>query len=162
MTTDYRVLAPERAFLGCLLHLPARTAADALTLAAPEDFGDPQVAVIAGVCRRLAVADVDPDPVAVFAYIRHHAVVTGVDAIRAAALVIAEVYAACPVPAAWRVYASAVLDESLRRRCTVLGTRIAQAANGESLNSLLALLAAEVAAVRAVEDRRTAVGEVTP
>jgi replicative DNA helicase len=155
-------LDAEVAFVGSLLHLPARTAADALALVTPEDFGDPQVAVIADVCHRLAASGIDPDPVAVLAYARRHGVLTGVDATRAAALLIAEVYAACPVPAAWRVYAAAVLDESLRRRCTVLATRVGQCAEGGSIDALLALIGTEIAEVRAVHQRRAAEAEVAP
>ncbi len=149
-------LDAEVAFVGSLLHLPARTAADALALVTPEDFGDPQVAVIADVCHRLAASGIDSDPVVVLAYIQRHAVVTGVDATRAAALLIAEVYAACPLPAAWPVYAAAVLDGSLRRRCTVLATRVGQAAAGDSLDTLLALVGTELAAVQGVQQRRRA------
>jgi hypothetical protein len=46
---------------------------------------------------------------------------------------------------------------AVRRRCQELSTRIGQAAEAESLGSLLALVDAEARAVRELADRRAAI-----
>jgi replicative DNA helicase len=156
-------LDPEAAFVGSLLHLPPATACEALRLVVSDDFTDAGMALIADVCRELAGRGIAPDPTAVHAYVRARALVTGVEALRAFTLTLVDVYGACATPASWRFYAVAFLEESLRRRCTMLATRIGQAAEGESIESLTELVDAEAQAVHAVQERRaTAAGTQAP
>jgi replicative DNA helicase len=135
----------------------------ALRLVSTDDVADPYLALIAEVCRELAARGIAPDPAAVHADVRSNALVSGVDAHRSFTLRLVDVYGACATPASWRFYAVAVIEESLRRRCSMLGTRVGQAAEAESIGSLLALVDAEAQAVHAVQDRRaTAAGNPAP
>lgn len=154
---------PGPAFLGTVLQLPAAVACEALNLVRSVDFTDPRLALIADVCRELATRGVAPEPAAALAHVRAHALVPGVDALRDFTFRLVDLFHGCSEPASWRFYAVAVLEESLRRRCTMVSTRIGQAAEGESIDSLLALVDAEVQAVHAVRDRRSvAIGNPTP
>jgi replicative DNA helicase len=139
-----------------VLHLPASDALAALDLMHEEDFAEPRLRVVVGLARQLAESGITPDPVAVLAHARAIGTVIKPDAIRGLTKLLGEVYGSCPVPASWRWYAVAVLDEALRRRCTEAATRLAQAAEGESLKSLLLVLDRETRAVRDVAERRAA------
>lgn len=160
MTAAFEV---EDAFVGAVMSLPAPIALEALSFVRAEDFADLRLGLVADVSRELAGRGVDPHPAAVLAHIRAHALVTGVDAVRDLTRLLADVYGSAPTPAGWRFYAVAVLEESLRRRCAMLGARVGQAAEGEPLGSLLALVGHEVQAVREVQDRRAvAAGDAVP
>ena len=160
MTSQLR-FSPASALVGAVLHLPAPGAAAALSLVVDEDLADVQLITIAAVARELAEDGVAPDPTVVLGVVRRRALATG-EALRRLALRLLEVHANCAVPASARWYAAAVLDEALRRRCTELSTRIAQAAEAESLRSLLALVDAEHQAVKELADRRAAIADDPP
>jgi replicative DNA helicase len=149
-------LDAEAAFLGAVLHLPAPVALEALEPITAEDFADPRLSILADVCRQLAVDGVAPDPVAVLAYVRRNAVMTGVEAVHGVTLLIDETYGGCPLPASVGWYRLAVLDAALRRRCAELAARIGQAADHDSLDSLIELVDAEASAVQALRNRRAA------
>jgi replicative DNA helicase len=153
-------LDAEAAFIGAVMHLPAPAATTALGLVPGEDFADPRLAIVADVCRDLAARGTAPDPTAVLAHVQANAVVTGADAVRSLSLLLADLYGTVPTPASVGWYRVAVLDGALRRRCRMLATRVAQAAEGETIESLLALIGAEVAGVLAVQQRRVASGSV--
>lgn len=159
---DLAALDAEAALVGSLLHLPAPAALDALDLVTTEDFADLRLSVLAGVCQQLVAAGADPDPVLVLAHVRRHAIVTGVDAVKTMTLLLAELYGSVPVPASWRHYLLAVLDGALRRRCVELAVRIGQAAEGESIGSLVALVDREAQAVRELAARRAPVADDHP
>ena len=55
-----------------------------------------------------------------------------------------------------------MLEDALRRRTAEAGERLTQAAEAESLESLLELVDREHRAVRALADRRAAAGEDGP
>jgi hypothetical protein len=156
-----RALEADGAFVGALLHLSASAARDALALVEAEDFVDPRLAVVADVCRELADRGIAPDPATVLAHARAGATVTGVEPVRALALLLAELYGTVPVPGSVGYYRLGLLDGALRRRCQVLADRVAQAVEHDTLTSLLNLLVAEVPAVLAVQDRRVRAGAVT-
>ncbi len=145
---------PEQAFVGALLHLPAATAAQALALVDDDHLGDHRLRVITATARQLAGAGVTPDPVLVLQVARAESTVTTATAISGLAFLLHEIYAECPVPASWRYYAAGVLDDALRRRCTEAGARLTQAADGESIDSLLELVHREAAAIAALASRR--------
>ncbi len=154
---------PERALIGAVLHLPASSAVAVLDLVDVDDLAQPRLRVTAGLARQLAEDGTAPDPVAVLAHARATGTVIRAEAIGALSLLLAELYGDCPTPASAGYYAAAVLDEAVRRRCTELSVRIGQAADGESLESLLALVDVEARAVREVADRRAAAaGQARP
>ena len=146
----------ETAFVGAVLHLSAAAALDVLSLLRPGDFADPRLAAVVDVCRDLARGGTAPDPVAVFAHARAHAIVSGADPTRAMALLLSELYDACPTPVSVYWYRNAVLDGALRRRVAELAARTAQAVEDGSLTTLTALLGDEVTAVGNVQARRAA------
>ncbi len=156
-TTD-----PERALVGAVLYLPADAAARVLDLFRDEDLTDPRLYVVAEVIRQLTDAGIRPDPTTVLAHARATGTVSRADAAQEFALLLHELFAECPVPASARFYAVAVLNEAIRRRVTEAGVRLAQAAAGDSLESLLALVDAEHQAVRELVDRRAAVADQPP
>ena len=147
-TTD-----PSRALVGAALH----GAAEALELVHEENLADPRLQVVAEVIRQLTDAGIRPDPTTVLAHARATGTVSSVAAVQAFALLLHELFAECPVPGSARFYAAAVLDEAIRRRVTEGGIRLAQAAEGDSLGSLLVLVDTEHQAVRELADRRSAV-----
>ncbi|MDP9459332.1 MAG: hypothetical protein M3Q22_03455 [Actinomycetota bacterium] len=152
-TTD-----PGRALLGAAL----QGATQMLDVIHDHDLAEPRLQVVAEIIRQLADAGIRPDPVTVLAHARATGIVTRADAVQAFALLLHELFAECPVPASARFYAVAVLDEAIRRRVTEAGTRLAQAAETDSLESLLALVDAEHHAVRELADRRAAVANDGP
>lgn len=152
-TTD-----PERALVGAAL----MGAAHVLDLVHAEDIADARLQVIAGVVQELREAGVPVDPTTALAHARATGTVTRTAAVRAFAELLHDVVAECPLPAAARYYAVAVLDEAIRRRCAELSSRIGQAADAESLPSLLALVSAEHQAVQEIAARRTAVSDDSP
>jgi replicative DNA helicase len=118
--------------------------------------------VVASLARQLAKDGIPPDPYAVLAHARATGTVTKADAIRSFTLLLSELYAGCPTPASARWYAVAVLEQAVRRRTAEAATRLGQAADGESLESLLLVLDRETRAVRDVAGRRAAAaGETT-
>ncbi len=152
-TTD-----PERALIGAALSGSAQV----LDLIRDEDLGSPRLRVVADVIRQLAEASIPPDPTTVLVHARATGTVTGAAAVAEFALLLHELVDGCPVPSSARFYAVGTLDEAIRRRVTEAGIRLAQAADGESLGSLLALVDAEHHAVRELADRRAAVADQPP
>ena len=155
-TTD-----PERALIGAVLNLPADAAVQVLDLINDDDLGDPRLQVVARIARQLAEAGVSPDPPVVFAHARASGTVTRADAIREFSLLLVDLFAEVPTPASARWYAAATLEEALRRRVAEAGARLAQAAQGDSVDSLVELMAAEHEAVRELADRQ-AVADAAP
>lgn len=147
-TTD-----PERALLGSVLH----GAPQALEMVHDDDFGDPRLRVVAAIARQLTAAGVPTDPTTVQAHARATGTVTRANAVLEFSMLLIELVAECPMPAAARWYAAATLDGALRRRAAEAGSRLAQAADGESIESLLELVDAEHQAVRQLAERRAAI-----
>jgi replicative DNA helicase len=154
------LLDAEASFVGALMFLPAPTALDALSLVQAEDFADPRLATIAEACRALAEQGVAPDPAAVLGHVRTCALVTGAEALRSLALLLTDLYGSVPTPASVRWYRRTFLEGAMRRRAQVLAERVAQAAEHDTIESLLALIVAEVQAVLAVQQRRSLAGAV--
>ncbi len=155
---------PEAALIGAVLrqsHPPA--ALEVLDLVDPDDLANPHLRLIAVYARRAAERGYAPDPVAVLGCSRADGAVTGADAIKHLSLLLADLYESCATPASARWYAVAALDDALRRRVAELSARLAQAADEESIGSLLALVESEASAVLAVADRRrAAAGDASP
>lgn len=154
---------PEGATLGAVLNLPPQAAGELLDLFRDGDLADPRHQLIASVARALAADGIAPDPIAIAAHARSTGLVTRPEPLRGLALLLADLYAACPTPASGRYYVAATLEDALRRRCTEAGQRIEQAADAESLASLVALVAAEAQGVRELTERHAAaLGEASP
>ena len=136
---------PECAYIGALLNLPLPAVAEAARLLVGDHLADSRLQVIYEAVTYLISEDIRPDPAAVLAQLRAIGTVTTATAVQELSLLLVDLYGACPVPASAPLYAAAVLDEALRRRCTELATRVAQAARAKPLDSLVALVAAEAA-----------------
>ena len=147
------VLAPEPAYVGAVLLVDLLTARAALARVQDDDLGDHRLRVVLGLARRLVAEGVAPDPVAVLARARADGDVTGA-AVAALALLLHDLAAGVPVPASVMYYAAAVLDDAVRRRVGEAAARLGQAADGESMASLLELVDREAAAVRELAARR--------
>lgn len=157
-TTD-----PGRALVGAVERMPADAASRALALFRDEDLADPRVRVVAAVCRQLAEQGIAPDPAAILAHARATGTVSRAEAVRNFALLVADLYAGCPTPASAPFYVVAVLEDAIRNRVAEASARLAQAAEAESLPSLLTLVDTEARAVRELTDRRdTAAGTARP
>ncbi|MDQ3455543.1 MAG: hypothetical protein M3513_08820 [Actinomycetota bacterium] len=144
----------ERAFLGSLLLMPARSAGRFAGLVEADDLEDPRLRVVHALAAELAAEGVAPDPVAVLARARTRATVTTAHAIREFAELLHTLYAECPLPVCVPYYIAATLDDALRRRCAVLGERIDQAAASSTLADLIRLVGEQVHAVLVLVDRR--------
>lgn len=142
----------ERSFIGSLLHLPAERVIDAARVVEVDDLADPRLQTIYRTIIVLAVDGVTPDPPRVDAAARSSGAIRASDH---AAFVgeIVDLYTKCPNPGAVAAYGRAVVEAAVRRRITAAGTRLAQAADGESLESLSRLAASETAAVLAAIER---------
>jgi replicative DNA helicase len=147
-------LAPESAYVGALLLLDLRTAHAALARVDDTDLGDYRLRVVVGVARRLVADGIPPDAVAVLARARADGTVTGAAAVSTLALLLHDLAASVPTPASVMWYAAAVLDDAVRRRVGEAAARLGQAANGESMASLLELVDREHAAVHELAARR--------
>jgi len=140
-----------------LLWLPADRAAHAADLVQYEDLADPRLRVVLQLVRDVAADGVAPDPVAVLAHARRTAAVSTTHATKQLAELLADLYAAVPLPGSVAVYAAGVLDAALRSRCALLGERIAQIAESAALAELVRVVGAEVLAVLELRNRRAGV-----
>lgn len=133
----------ESAYLGCLMRLPHHLAADGAALLDDSDLTDPvHRLVLAGI--RAALAEgVDPDPVTVLGALNRIGLAGRFLADRCAAVVVAEVYAAPPVPAASAHYRRVVQEAAWRRRVVEAATRLTQVAGTASTDALAELVRSE-------------------
>lgn len=147
---------PERAYIGALLNLPLPRAADAAALVRIDDLGDPQLQVVLEATQQLVADGIAPDPAAVLAHIRADGTVTGPAAVETIALLLLELYQDVAIPMSAPLYARAVLDEAVRRRCLEAGDRIRQAVESCGLEGLVELVQREADAVLALYKHRAA------
>ncbi len=150
-------LNPESAYIGALLWLEADRAGRAAGLVEPGDLADPRLRVVLGLVRDVVADGAAPDPVVCMAHARATGTVTTTHATKALAELVADLYGGCPLAGSVGFYAAAVLDGALRRRCAVLGMRIAQVAESGSLAELVRVVGAEVLEVFALRNRRARV-----
>ncbi|SDY84831.1 hypothetical protein SAMN05661080_04798 [Modestobacter sp. DSM 44400] len=150
-------LDPELAFVGAILHLPAATAAEALSLIGEDDLADPHMQVILRAAGLLVGEEVDPDLYAVMTIIRAAGMASTAHGISLLAEVVIEAAESCPVPASWKFYAAGVLDQAVRRRAIEMADRITQASGGP-LDTLLDLVQGEATAVTELGRRRAGIG----
>ena len=146
-------LAPEPALLACLLNADQPTAATILAAIHDEDVADPALRGVLAVARRVVASGAPPQPVLVLADARARGELSTATEVRDGALLLADLAAEVTVVAAWRHYLTAVVQDAVRRRALEAGTRIAQAAEGAPLDTLLDLMVTETAAVHLVAAR---------
>jgi len=150
-------LCPERAYCGSLMWHPAESAARAAELVEPGDLADPRLRLILQLVRDVVADGASPDPVVVLARARATGIVSSAHGIKQLAELLADLYAECPLAGSVGHYANAVLDLALRRRCALVGARIAQVAESGSLTELVRVVGSEVLEVFALRNRRARV-----
>jgi replicative DNA helicase len=148
-------LTPEPAFVGAVLLVDLSIVRQALVRVRDDDFGDYRLRRVLAVARRLVAGGVRPDPVLVLAKAQADGDVTEPARITEFMLLLDTLVANVPVAASIFWYAEAVIESAVRRRMAEMVTRIGQAIEGESLDSLIELEAHEDAAVRELAARRT-------
>jgi hypothetical protein len=153
---------PKAALIGAVLRQADPVAAlGVLGLLNPADLADAHLQLIAVYARQAAERGYAPDPVAVTGCSLADGAVAGTDAIRYLSLLLADRYENYATPASARWYAVVTLDDALRCRVAEPSVRPGQAADEESIGSLLDLVMSQAGAVRAVADRRRAAAGTT-
>ena len=141
----------EANYLACLLHLDAPRVRHLEDLVTPDDLASVVYAAVLGAVHALAAQGLDPVPGAVVAELER----TGAATRHRSAHVVAELYSTCTAPVMARWFGLRVLEAGLRRRVAEAGARLTQAADVESLDSLMALVEREIAAVRELAARQS-------
>ncbi len=149
-------LAPEPALMACLLNADHATAGRILAAVHDEDLADHRLRVVLGLARRVVDTGAPPEPGLLLANARAAGDLRSATEVPDLALLLAGLYEQVTVVASWSYYYRAVVEDALRRRAAEAATRIAQAAQGGSLDVLLDLVVSEGAAVHAVAARRIA------
>jgi replicative DNA helicase len=115
---------------------------------------DHRLRTVLAVARRLVADGVRPDPVLVLERARDDGDVTTAAGLGELSMCLLTLVDNVPVPASWPHYAQGTLIAALRRRIAEAGARLTQAAETESLDSLIALVDRETTAVRELAARR--------
>lgn len=136
----------EVAVLGALLHVGGSGRRIAAELE-PEDFTDPRCRLVLAAIRGCIARREPPCPVAVLAELRRTGHERSFLADRSAGVLLADLYAAVPIPASAAVYLRAVVEHRARRRVVEAADRLAQAAGALALDELHELVRSEAAAV---------------
>lgn len=162
MTGRHRSLAPEDAYVGSLLWLPASAAATAHTWLLKEDLGAPVLQLVHHVVGELTATGVQPDPTMVYALAVHREHVVGEHQMHLFTNHLGRLYDHTATnPASVRWYAAAALDDAVRRRTVEMADRLRQVAGHANPDELERLTAAEQAAIDAIRTRRRALTERT-
>jgi replicative DNA helicase len=138
----------EAALLGALLLSgdPQRIAAGRVDV---DDFAEPRHRVMLGAIRGLHAAGRPVDPITVLGQLRTSGVASSFTGSRSAGVFIADVAAACPIPANADYYAAIVLEHSARRRIREAALRLEQASGTSGLDALSAMVLEELVAIAA-------------
>ncbi len=147
-------LTPEFAYVGAVLSVNLPTAHVALGHVVDGDVADHRLRTVLAVARRLVADGVRPDPVLVLERARDDGDVTTAAGLGELSMCLLTLVDNVPVPASWPHYAQGTLIAALRRRIAEAGARLTQAAETESLDSLIALVDRETTAVRELAARR--------
>lgn len=137
----------EDVFLGCLMHLSADDAADALIHVSPEHFPGPTQRLLYQAAVRLVDAGIDPSPFALLGNLRQHGESQSWANDFACAPRISEMHAVAPIGLQAKYFARLLHDHLIRRRVQAAGVRLTGAAARLPLESLLGLVATEATAV---------------
>lgn len=148
-------MTADRAFVGCLLWLDAASAVDACQHVDPlADLVDPRLTKVFASVGRLAERGIAPDPLAVELDLRGSGDLSGGEQIKAAGLLLAELYGQAVSAGSVGYYRHALLSDSLRRRVALAGERLTQAAETGSDDALIPAVLAELDGIKSARDRR--------
>lgn len=142
----------ESAFIGAILHSPAKRVLEIALTVSPSDLADPAKRLIFELALELAQTGLAPDPVVVMALARNSGRINAQQDSAATGLVI-DWFTSVPIPAAVGHYARAVIELSVRRRIIEATTRLSQAADGSSFDTLCDLISTESGAMNTATRR---------
>lgn len=145
--------AEEQAVIGAVILASSSVQDRALSIVQDDDFADPRCRFTLGVVRRMRAENLPVDMVTVVGYVNRHALLDGGAPRVSLASWLHETTGAAPVPASAGYYAELVVESAARRAAQHAATAIAEAAEGDSLSDLLAVVTAELAAVTAAVER---------
>jgi replicative DNA helicase len=140
--------------VACLLNADRVTAASILSAVCDDDFADHRLRGVLALARRVVDDGAPPEPGILLATARAAGDVTTPESTRDLAFLLADLAGAVTVVASWAYYLRAVVEDAVRRRVAEAGARFTQAAETESLDSLVALVDRESATVRELAARR--------
>lgn len=143
----------EHATVGALVLAAAAVQDKVLSIVDDADFADPQCQFTIEVVRRMRTEMLPVDMVTIVGYVNRHALLEGGMPRVNLATWLHETTGAAPVPASAPWYADQVVEAAARRAAQHAATAIAEAAEGDSLSALLAVVTAELAAVTAAVER---------
>lgn len=155
-------LEAESAFLGCLL--AGGMTGQLLALVELEDFTDPRHRAVLAAARALHQRSEPVDPLTVLAALRRTGLERSLTADRSAGVFLTDLLTSAPSLGSASYYARMLLEHRARRQVHDTGTRWQQAAPGESMESLRALVVREVAEVarqlQRLDEREQQAGQV--
>jgi replicative DNA helicase len=139
VSLDNPAALAERHYVGALLHLRGAEARTAASWVRPEDLAEPQLRQVLA-----SVQDGIRDSQHEVAAVVPRMIRTGrcpSDRAGLASVLVVELLGEVPHLLSWSAYAAVILDEAIRRHVRECATRLAQAADTDSLPSLLGVLA---------------------
>lgn len=143
---------PERALIGSLLHLPIADVRQVRDCFERDDLDDPRLRTVVDLIDDCVRRDIRPDPVTVFAAGQTTGIVPAAG-LNALGKLLQDVHADVPHPKWARMYATAVVEASVRRRIIATSQRLLQAADGDSWESVTDVARSECEAVLAAVAR---------
>lgn len=151
----------EAALLGCLLHLHADGATGLVARLQVEDFTDPRHRAVLVAVAATVNGGTRPDPITVLGEMRRSGLERSMTCDRSAGVFLLDLAAAAPVVASAEHYARIVIEHRVRRRAQEAAWRLAQRAEGASLDDLKAQVLSELEAIfdqvhRLTDNRATA------
>lgn len=152
-TTRLTNTLAEQAVLGCLLQANLQMALTLLGRLCEDDFADPRHRAVLAAARLTVTDGTPPDPVTVLARMREqgHALYD----LSTAGPYMVDLMRAAPTLGSATHYATAVVEDSYRRRVQQAGVRLIQAAETASWETLNEVLLTEDLAVHAARARLT-------
>jgi replicative DNA helicase len=156
MTDEIACPEAEAALLSCLLRGRRITVGMLARQVNAEDFTDPRHRLVLAGIKHTLEAGVTPDPVSVLGTLRRLALLPSFLDDKSAGPLLAELYAAAPVPeSAWH-YLRVVLEHRFRRRVAEAGGRLLDQAGRADVESLARTVAEEWVALSAQRSRMQA------
>lgn len=155
--TGRDVLAPEAAYIGSMLWLPASAAQEAHGWLTGDDIGAPALRLVHQLIGDLTAAGVQPDPVTVYSLATYRELVVGEHHAHVFTGHLCRLYdhrATNPPSVRW--YALGALDDAIRRRTVEMADRLRQVAAHADVDELARLTRSEQDAIDAIRARRRA------
>ena len=138
VSLDNPAALAERHYVGALLHLRGVEARTAATWVRPEDLADPQLRQVLAAVQE-GIRDNQHEVAAVVPRMIRAGTCPS-DLAGLSSVLVVELLGEVPHPLSWSAYAAVILDEAMRRHVRECATRLAQAADTDSLPSLLGVL----------------------